>query len=138
MFKNNFLSANICLILVTIQKIQSFDETNKKVIGKMKVEFEGNVGNEFVGLKSKMYFMETIDGKESNTAKEVNITTEFNEFRDTLFNNKRVSHKMKIIQSKNHKPRTYEINKVLLSVFDNKRFVVINDVFILFLIFIKI
>ena len=45
---------------------------------------------------------------------------------------------MKIIQSKNHKPRTYEINKVLLSVFDNKRFVVINDVFILFLIFIKI
>ena len=33
---------------------------------------------------------------------------------------------MKIIQSKNHKPRTYEINKVLLSVFDNKRFV-IND-----------
>ena len=64
--------------------------------------------------------------------------TEFNEFRDTLFNNKRVSHKMKIIQSKNHKPRTYEINKVLLSVFDNKRFVVINDVFILFLIFIKI
>ena len=26
-----------------------------------------------------MNFMETIDGKESNTAKEVNITTEFNE-----------------------------------------------------------
>ena len=49
MFKNNFLSENICLILVTIQKIQSFDETNKKVIGKMKVEFEGKVGNEFHG-----------------------------------------------------------------------------------------
>ena len=55
-----------------------FDETNRKIIGKMKDEFEGNVGNEFVGLKSKMYSMKTIDGKESNTAKGVNIATEFN------------------------------------------------------------
>ena len=32
-----------------------FDETNKKVIGKMKDEFGGVIINEFVGLKSKMY-----------------------------------------------------------------------------------
>ena len=32
----------------------------------------------FVGLKSKMYSMRNIDGKESNTAKEVNIVTVFN------------------------------------------------------------
>ena len=35
-----------------------FDKTNKKVIGKMKDEFGGIIVNEFVGLKSKMYFME--------------------------------------------------------------------------------
>ena len=33
---------------------QFLNKTNKKVIGKMKDEFEGNVGDEFVGLKSKM------------------------------------------------------------------------------------
>ena len=32
-----------------------FDETNKKVIGKMKDEFGGVIINEFVRLKSKMY-----------------------------------------------------------------------------------
>ena len=30
--------------------------------------------------------MKNIDGKDSNTAKGVNIATEFNEFKDTLFN----------------------------------------------------
>ena len=50
-----------------------FDQVNKKVIGKMKDESEGKVIGEFVGLKSKIYSMKNIDGKESNTAKEVNI-----------------------------------------------------------------
>ena len=39
----------------------------------MKDESEGKVIGEFVGLKSKIYSMKNIDGKESNTAKEVNI-----------------------------------------------------------------
>ena len=34
-----------------------FNETNKKVIGKMKDEFGGVIVSEFVGLKSKMYSM---------------------------------------------------------------------------------
>ena len=32
-----------------------FNETNKKVIGKIKDEFDGIIVKEFVGLKSKMY-----------------------------------------------------------------------------------
>ena len=83
----NFLSTNICLISVTIQK-NLFDQANKKVIGKMKDESEGKIIDEFVGSKSKMYSMKIIDGKESNTAIGVNIATEFNEFKDTLFNKK--------------------------------------------------
>ena len=67
--------------------------------------------------------MKNIDGKQSNTAKEVNIVTEFNEFKDALFNQKVLRRKMKRIQSKKHKLGTYEINKISLSCFDDKRFV---------------
>ena len=70
--------------------------------------------------------MKNIDGKESNTAKEVNIATEFDEFKGTLFNKKVLRHKMRRTQGKKHKMGTYEISKILLSVFDDKRFV-LND-----------
>ena len=39
----------------------------------MKNEFGGVIVIEFVGLKSKMYSMKKIDGKECNTAKRVSI-----------------------------------------------------------------
>ena len=100
-----------------------FDQANEKVIGKMKDESEGKIIDEFVGLKSKIYSMKNIDGKESNTAKGVNIATEFNEFKDTLFNKKLLRHKVKKIQSKKRRVRTYEIRKISLSCYDNKRFV---------------
>ena len=61
-----------------------FDRTNKKVVGKMKNEFGGVIIGEFIGLKSKMYSIKKIDGKETNTAKGVNVATEFNEFKDVL------------------------------------------------------
>ena len=70
-----------------------FDET--KVISKMKAEFGGVIVDEFVGLKSKMYSMKKIDGKEYNTAKGVSIATEFKKFKDALFNEKIIRHKMK-------------------------------------------
>ena len=73
-----------------------------------------------------MHSMKNIDVKESNTAKVVNIATEFNEFKDTLLNNKKIRHKMKKIQSKNHKMGTYKISKISLSCFDDKIFV-LND-----------
>ena len=87
----------------------------------MKDESEGKIIGEFVGLKSKMHSMKNIDGKESNTAKGVNIATEFNEFKDTLFNKKIIRHKMRRIQGKRHKMGTCKINKISLSVFDDKR-----------------
>ena len=42
--------------------------------------------------------MKTVDGKKSNTAKRVNIATEFNESKSTLLNKKLIRHKMKRIQ----------------------------------------
>ena len=70
--------------------------------------------------------MKNIDGIESNTAKRVNIPTEFNEFKCTLFKKKVLRPKMRRIQGKKHKMETYEVNKISLSCFDDKRFV-LND-----------
>ena len=67
--------------------------------------------------------MKTTDGKESNTANEVNVSKEFNEFKDVLLNKKIIRHRMRKFQAKNHKIVTYEIDKVSLSWFDNKRFI---------------
>ena len=92
------------------------------VVGKMKVEHKGIPIKKFVGLKSKMHSMLSDDGKESNTAKGINTATEFNEFKDTLFNKKVIRHKMKRIQGKKYKIGTYEINRTSLSCFDDKRF----------------
>ena len=55
-------------------------------VGKIKIVYRGIPINKFVGLKSKMYSLLSDNGKESNTAKGVNIATEINEFKDTLFN----------------------------------------------------
>ena len=73
-----------------------------------------------------MYSVKTIDGGESSTAKGVNIATKFNEFKHVLFRKKIIRQKMKIIQDKKHKIGTYEINKISLSCFDDKR-QVLND-----------
>ena len=100
-----------------------FDNANKKVIGKMKDEYGGVIIDQFIGLKSKMYSIKKVDDSESSTAKGVNIATEFNEFKDVLFNKKINRHKMKGIRAKKHKIGTYEIDKISLSCFDDKRYV---------------
>ena len=52
--------------------------------------------------------------------------TEFNELKNILFVKKMMRHKMRKIQAKNYKLGTDEINKISLSSFDDKKFV-LND-----------
>ena len=66
----------------------------------MNDESGGVMVTEFVGLKSKIYSMKKSDGKEFNTGKGVSISTQFNKFKDVLFNGKVIRHKMKRIKSK--------------------------------------
>ena len=108
-----------------------FNETNKKVIGKMKDEFGGVIVSEFVGLKSTKYSMKKINGKEHDTAKGVSIATECDKFKYVLFNKKIISHKMKRIQSKKRKLGTSEIGKISLSCFDDKRYVLDDGIYTL-------
>ena len=100
-----------------------YDDSNKKVLGKMKDELNGNKIDEFVGLKSKMYSLISSGGKEINKAKGVNKKLRHNEYVNVLFNKRVVRHKMKRIQSNLHKIGTYDINIISLSCFDDKRYV---------------
>ena len=97
----------------------------------MKDEFGGVTLVEFVGLKSRMYSMKKIDGKEYNTAKGVSIAPEFDKFKDALFNEKVIRHEIKRIQSKKHELGTYEIDKISLSCFDDKRYVLDDEIYTL-------
>ena len=93
------------------------------VVGKMKDEYKGIPIVKFVGLKSKIHPMISDDGKESNTAKGINIAMGLKEYEDTLLSKKVSRHNMRRIQSKKHKIGTYEVNKISLLCFDDKRFV---------------
>ena len=65
-----------------------FNETNKNVIGNTKDEFGEVIVDKFVGLKSKMYSVKKINDQECNTAEGVSIATEFDKFKDVVFNEK--------------------------------------------------
>ena len=104
-----------------------FDPVNKKVIGKMKDVFKGKIISEFAGLKSKMYSLISADNEEVTKAKGVNKKIRHKEFVSGLFNKKVMRHNMKRIQSKLHRIGTYDVCKISLSCFDDKRYV-LDDV----------
>ena len=79
-----------------------FDTVNERVIRKMKDKFKGIPINKFIESKSRMYCIVSDDDTEVNTAKGVNTSIEFNEYKDVLFNEKIIRHKMKRIQSRKH------------------------------------
>ena len=99
-----------------------FDASNKKKLGKMKDEFNGNRIDEFIGLKSKMYSLISNDW-EINKAKGVNLMLKHKEYVNVLFNKNVLRHKKKGILSEKHDIGSYVINKISLSCFDDKRFI---------------
>ena len=101
---------------------------NKKVIGKFKDETAGVPIREFIGLKSKMYSISLDNDKDSKKAKGVkkNVVKKGISHRDYLHvlnQSKVMHHKMKTIRSDCHQISSYEINKISLSPFDDKRYI---------------
>ena len=106
---------------------------NKKVIGKMKDEAAGIPIVEFIELRSKMYSYIKDNEKGGKTAKGVkkNVIKKditHKHYKDTLFEKKQMHHKMKTIRSNLHKLSSYEINKISLSCFDDKRYILEDGV----------
>ena len=80
-----------------------------------------------------MYSYVKDNHKEERTAKGIKknvIKNNINHqnYKQTLLNEEQIHHKMKTIRSKNHQLGSYEINKVSLSCFDDKRYILENGI----------
>ena len=89
----------------------------------MNDEFNGAKIIGFIGLKSKMHSLISNDDKEINKAKGINKKLRHNSYHDVLFNKKVIRQNMKRIKNKLHKIGTYDVFKISLSCFDDKRYV---------------
>ena len=103
-------------------------DENKKIVGKMKDEYGGKSILKFAGLKSKMYSILDENSNKKSTNKGHNAFIEFQEFHDTLFQKKILRHQMRGIKSKNHNLGTYKTNKISLSCFDDKQYILKNGI----------
>lgn len=101
------------------------------MLGKFKDECGGNVIQEFVGLRSKLYSYRVKDvdickakGIMRNTiSKEITL----NHYKNCLFRNSVVRCEMDAIRTSKHQLQIERINKIAISAFDDKRYLC-NDI----------
>ena len=104
---------------------------NKKVLGMMKDEAAGKIIKEFVGLRSKLYSFVMDDGGETKKCKGikrqvVESSIRHEHYKTCLTTGKELLRKQNILRSYEHEVYTEEVNKVALSVLDDKRYI-LND-----------
>ena len=101
---------------------------NKKVLGMFKDEAGGEIIDEFVGLRAKLYSFKMLEGEESQKCKGVkksvvkkSITHE--DYKTCLFTGEEQLRKINIIRSSKHEIYTEKVNKVALCSDDDKRYI---------------
>ena len=104
-----------------------YDNTNKKVSGKMKDECGGAVVEEFVGLRPKIYSLKYGDqeNKKAKGIKKCVIEKQLKHeaFRNCLANRSDMRYQMNMIRSYGHQIYSVTVNKTSLSPYDDKRYV---------------
>ena len=75
-----------------------------------------------------MYSILDENNNEESTNKGHNSFTDFNEFRDTLFHQNILRHKIREIKTKNDNTGTYESNERSSSCFNDKRHILRNGI----------
>ena len=105
---------------------------NKKVLGKFN-ETGGGCIEEFVALRAKLYSFKMDDEEENKKCKgikkgviEKSITHE--DYKTCLFERKEQRRQMNVLRSYNHTIYTETINKVALSPFDDKRYILEDNI----------
>ena len=110
-----------------------YSSINKKVPGKMKFETAATPITHFTGIRSKMYCLKTVKQKEIKRAKGVarcvtqNELT-YKEYHDCLYKERIKTNEMTRIQSDHHNLYTVKVNKVSLSPYDDKRYLLDNGI----------
>ena len=104
------------------------DGSNKKVVGKMKVEYPKEIITEFIGLRSKMYSLQFDSGKVDKKAKGIVKSVIRKNLKHSMYANilekgSNMYSKMKVIRSTKHHVYTMEQNKLSLSAYDDKRWI---------------
>ena len=101
---------------------------NKKVLEMMKDEAGGEIIDEFVGLRAKLYSYKMLEGKETKKCKgakkyvvKKSTRTAHEDYKKCLFTRIEQLRKMYVIRSHKHEGYTEEINKIALSADDDKR-----------------
>src|SRR5437870_3866960 len=103
------------------------DFENKKVSGKFKPEYANSTIREFIGLRSKMYSVKLDDENEDKKAKGIVKSVIKKDLKHEMYNkilttSGRMYSRMKVIRSQKHRVYTMDINKISLSAFDDKRY----------------
>ena len=98
---------------------------NRKAIGIFKDELGGKIMKEFCALRAKTYTYLMEDDSENKKAKGVKSCIvkrrlTFENYKDSLFNNKTIMRSQLRFKSDHHNVYTEEINKIALNSSDNK------------------
>ena len=106
---------------------------NKEVLGMFKDEAGGEIIDEFVGLRAKLYSYRMLEGEESKKCKGVKKSVikksiSHEDYKKCLFTGKEQLRKMNMIRSRLHEVYTEEINKIALSPHDDKRHILEDGV----------
>jgi hypothetical protein len=109
-----------------------YDATNKKVIGKFKDEMKSKPITMICALRAKVYVQDTLDGSKK-IAKSVSkpvvkhhLTPD--DYVNAVLNDVVIHKHMMNFRSYGHEVFTQQINKIALSAFDDKRYVLSNRV----------
>ena len=99
---------------------------NKKVIGMFKKELGGKIMKEFCAVRAKTYTYLMADYSENKKAKGakrciVKRRLMFENYKDSLFNNKTIMRSQLRFKSDHHNVYTEEVNKIALNSNDDKR-----------------
>ena len=99
---------------------------NKKALGKFKDKLGGKIMKEFCALRAKTYTHLMEDDSEMKKAKGVKTCVikcrlMFENYKDSLFNNKTIMRSQLRFKSYHHNVYTEEVNKIALNSIDNKR-----------------